>query len=85
MMLGMAGRTVGPAAMGANMNENQIVIYRCGGWVADMSHALGAADIRRLFGSTHLPLPYAASDDGQRVRARIAGLNPDAIVWLRDQ
>mgnify|MGYP001607408792 CR=1 FL=1 len=66
---------------------NSILIYRIGGqgWVADMSDAVGCDDFKRLFGTVIMPLPYAASAAPGMVRARIAALNPDAAVWLRDE
>jgi hypothetical protein len=51
------------------------------GWNADM---IGDEYIKRLFGTTMLPLPFTAQADAKTVMADVTKRNPDATVWLDD-
>lgn len=50
------------------------------GWVADMSHAGRAHEIRALFGTDQLPTAYTRRAPWRVVRAKLARLNPGEAI-----
>lgn len=64
--------------------RNTITLERQGYvWMADMSDAPNASEIRRLFGGLYIPLPFMTDAEPEHVRSRIAALNPGVNVVLR--
>lgn len=60
-----------------------ITLYRTTtAWIADMSRAEGADDIRRLMGTDQIPTPYTAAADPERVRRGVAQCNPNHAVTI---
>lgn len=59
----------------------RITLYRApSGWIADMSSAGRAHEIRALFGTDQLPTCYTARAPWRLVRDKIARLNPGEAI-----
>ena len=64
--------------------QTTISLYRSPtGWIADMRHASGVADVRRALGTDQIPTPYTLAADPTRVLAEVSARNPKDTVVLR--
>ena len=60
-----------------------ITLYRTATcWMADLSRAEGADDVRRVMGTDQIPTPYTAAADPERVRRDVAQRNPNNVVHI---
>jgi hypothetical protein len=61
------------------------IIYRQGGvWMLDCASDPSAANVRALFETTVLPMPYTAIYPEEQVRARLAERNPGILITRGD-